>query len=599
MSFYEELKRRNVAKVAVLYVIASWLLLQVTDVLSSLLPVPEWAGSLVVMLLLLGFFPVMIFSWVYELTPEGLKREKDIDRSQSISPETGRKINVLIIVLLVLAIGAVVVDRLMPETATIAQTPTIEGSDAAPDRSIAVLPFVNMSDDASNEFFSDGISEELLNLLSKIPELRVTSRSSAFAFKGEKIDIPEVAQKLNVAHILEGSVRKAGNRVRITAQLIEARSDTHLWSETYDRTLDDIFVVQDEIAAAVVTQLKMALLGDMPKTLETDPEAFALYLQARQLHRQASVDNLKNAIEMFEDALAIDPNFVPAWNGLSVSYSNLAGRGIPLDEGNAKARAATEQALAIDPDNAWAHTGKGRDARTDGDFLAAAQYYKKALEQEPANTSVLNNSAVMLNLLGRWQEAIPVFEWLAERDPLDAIAFGNLAWAYFFVGRLEEAQAPSDKALALSPGSPTWRRLRVFLFFFWTNEYAKALEACDSLGDVPQLVAVGLICQAYGYPRIGREEEGEAALAMLEQAHAEDFAYDIAWLYALNDQPDSAIEWLEKAYQLDGKRRLGYAWSDWRLESIRDDPRFQALLVKAGVSKEQIMAIEFEVPLPK
>ena len=281
-SFFEELKRRNVVKVAVLYMIASWLLLQVTDVLSSLLPVPEWAGSFVVMLLILGFFPAVIFSWVYEMTPEGLKKEKDIDRSQSITPETGHKINVLIVLLLLLAIGGLVVDRLVPEAEQVADPPPVaETTEEAvqvdpaqlaamkfappPDRSIAVLPFVNMSDDPGNEFFSDGISEELLNLLAKVPELQVTSRSSAFAFKGERIDIPEVAQKLNVAHILEGSVRKAGNQVRITAQLIQARSDTHIWSETYDRTLDNIFAIQDEIASEVVAQLKVTLLGEAPK----------------------------------------------------------------------------------------------------------------------------------------------------------------------------------------------------------------------------------------------------------------------------------------------------------------------------------------------
>jgi hypothetical protein len=215
MSVFEELNRRNVAKVAVLYVVASWLIPQIAEVGVSLLGLPDWIGKTVFLLLALGFPLVLIFSWVYEMTPEGLKKEKDIDRSQSITPETGRKINVLIIVMLALAIGAVVVDRLMPETETVVEmplgeegtgSPELTGTNSAPDNSIAVLPFVNMSDDASNEYFSDGLSEELLNLLAKIPELRVTSRSSAFAFKGEKINIPVIAQKLNVAHVLEGSV---------------------------------------------------------------------------------------------------------------------------------------------------------------------------------------------------------------------------------------------------------------------------------------------------------------------------------------------------------------------------------------------------------
>ncbi len=297
MSFYEELKRRNVAKVAVLYIIAAWLLLQVTDVLSSLLTVPEWTGSLVVLLLLLGFFPVMVFSWVYEITPEGLKREKDIDRSQSISPGTGRKINILIIVMLVLAIGGLIVDRLIPETTPVtdemdmgeaadAQQLTAEKFAPAPDRSIAVLPFVNMSDDAGNEYFSEGISEEILNSLAKVKDLKVAGRTSSFSFKGRNEDLRTIGEALGVTHILEGSVRKAGAHVRITAQLIKADDGFHLWSDTYDRELTDIFAIQDEIAQAIFDQLKLHLTGEQGDirfaASRADVSAYDLYLEAKQ-----------------------------------------------------------------------------------------------------------------------------------------------------------------------------------------------------------------------------------------------------------------------------------------------------------------------------
>ena len=269
MSVIAELKRRNVFRVRILYLVAGWVILQVVELLFGLLGLPAWTNKLLVArLLVLGFVPALIFSWVYELTPEGLKREHEIERNASITAETARKLDLIVVGLLVIAIVVVAVERFIPRTAPIpAATDAapgaspVEAPGQAAAKSIAVLPFVNMSGDAGNEYFADGLSEELLNLLAKIPDLRVAARTSAFKFKGEKIDVKDVAQKLNVAHILEGSVRKSGNKVRITAQLIKAADGYHLWSETYDRTLDDIFVVQDDIAGEVVKALKLTLLG--------------------------------------------------------------------------------------------------------------------------------------------------------------------------------------------------------------------------------------------------------------------------------------------------------------------------------------------------
>jgi len=260
MSLIQELKRRNVIRVGVLYLVAAWLLLQLTDVLSSLLSVPESAGSIVVMLLVLGFFPVVIFAWVYEMTPEGLRREVDIDRSQSVTPDTGKKINTLTTVLLVLAIGGLIADRLIPEPIVDTEVAAVEPVDASSDngsndRSIAVLPFADLSQGQDQQYFTDGLSEELLNLLVRVDELRVASRTSSFAFRGSTLGIPEISKALNVGHILEGSVRKDGDRIRITAQLIEAGTDTHLWSQNFDREFVDIFAIQDEIANAIVNAL--------------------------------------------------------------------------------------------------------------------------------------------------------------------------------------------------------------------------------------------------------------------------------------------------------------------------------------------------------
>ncbi len=278
-SFWGELKRRNVVRVAIAYAVVSWLLLQVADVVLDNIEAPTWVFQAILLLLVIGFPVAIIFAWAFELTPEGLKKEKDVDRSESITHVTGRKLDFVIIGVLVIAVGFLLVDKLY-----LSEGDTVPDEIIATERkSIAVLPFVNMSNDANNEYFSDGISEEILNLLVKVPELRVTSRSSAFSFKGQNLDVPTMAAKLNVVHVLEGSVRKSGNQLRITAQLIDGETDTHLWSETYERELKDVFAIYDEIAAAVVDELKIKLLGEPPKATETNSEAYALYLQGHDI----------------------------------------------------------------------------------------------------------------------------------------------------------------------------------------------------------------------------------------------------------------------------------------------------------------------------
>ncbi|UCC15183.1 MAG: tetratricopeptide repeat protein [Gammaproteobacteria bacterium] len=594
-SFFEELKRRNVIRVAVLYLVASWLLLQVTDVLSSLLPVPEWAGSLVVMLLILGFLPAMIFSWVYEMTPEGLKKEKDIDRSQSITPETGHKINVLIIVLLVLAIGGLIADRLMPETATVAETPLIEEtelSEATPDRSIAVLPFVNMSDDASNEFFSDGISEELLNLLAKIPELHVTSRSSAFAFKGEKIDIPEVAQKLNVAHVLEGSVRKAGNQVRITAQLIEARSDKHLWSETYDRKLDDVFAVQDEIAAEVVTQLKITLLGEVPTIEETDPEAYSLYLQARHARYQRTPESYEKAVALFEQALAIVPDYAAAWTGLGEVYAIQSGSGLrPREEGFRLADEAAEKALAIAPDYAPVHALLAFLANSRNDPISAARHYERALELEPTNVEILIQAAVKLRELGRLDESIRILDYVVARDPVNPSGFTSQATLYLYTGRLDEAIASYRKALSLSPGVGQAHSLIGYALLL-KGEPEAGLAEIEKDPSVWRLIGLPM-----AYHALGQTAESDAALAELIEKWEQDAAYNIAYVFAYRGETDLAFEWLDKAVLYNDPGLIDIATTP-EFDNIHGDPRWLPFLESIGMAPEQLAAIEFEVAIP-
>ncbi len=291
MSLFEELKRRNVIRVGTAYAVTAWLLIQVSETILPLFGFDASSLRLVVIVLAIGFVLVITFSWAFELTPEGLKRESEVDRSPSIIANTSKQLDRLIMVVLTLALGYFAFDKFVldpsRDAAREAEVALQARSDALVesygDKSIAVMPFADMSPDKDQEYFSDGLAEELINLLAKIPGMRVISRSSAFSFKDQSMDIPSIAKQLQVSHILEGSVRKAGDQVRITVQLIDAASDTHLWSETYDRKLNDIFAIQDEISAQVVAQLKLTLLGSAPSTRQTSPEAFALFLQARYL----------------------------------------------------------------------------------------------------------------------------------------------------------------------------------------------------------------------------------------------------------------------------------------------------------------------------
>ncbi|MFQ5981831.1 MAG: tetratricopeptide repeat protein, partial [Woeseiaceae bacterium] len=479
MSLFSELKRRNVLRVAIAYLAASWLLIQVVGLLFPIFGLSDILIRLVVIILAIGFPAILIFSWVYELTPEGLKLERDVDRSRSIA----------IIVFLTLALGYFAFDKFVLDPTrdakreqTVAQQARSDALvESFGDKSIAVLPFVNMSTDAEQEYFSDGISEELLNLLTKIPELRVISRSSAFSYKGKDIDIPTIAEQLNVAHVLEGSVRKAGNQVRITAQLVEARSDTHLWSETYDRTLDDIFATQDDIAARVVEELKLTLLrNDALSVRKTDPEAYALFLQARHIRLQNKPEAFETALQLYQQALTIDPDYPPALEGLAEIYVYQGLIGVrPPDEAHRHAREAIDRALAVDPDSGVGAAGLGWLAILyDHDMVASARHFERALMLDPTDLDIIDGVAYLAEALGRLDTAVAFKEYAVARDPAGPVGHFDLAIAYLKVGRPDDAAASVRTALALHPGHfGAWHVLGLALLS--KGETQEAVEAIE------------------------------------------------------------------------------------------------------------------------
>ena len=452
-----------------------------------------------------------------------------------------------------------------------------------------------MSDDASNEYFSDGISEELLNLLTKIPELRVISRSSAFSYKGKDIDIPTIAAQLNVAYVLEGSVRKAGNQVRISAQLIDARSDTHLWSGTYERTLDDIFATQDEIAARVVEQLKLTLLGDAPTVQATDPEAYALVLQARYVGHQVTTDSLDKSIALLEQALAIDPDYAAAWAGLASVYTRQAGLGLrPYEEAFTLAREAASQSLTLDPAYAPAYRNLGWIAQDyDRDFVAAARHDERALAMEPANTDIIGSAATMAASLGRLDQAIALAEYAAARDPVNPIAIARLGLTYRDAGRLDEAIASLRTTLTLSPGYIGAQNF-IGTALLLKGEPESALAAMQK--EVSE--AWRLIGLVVAHHALGQAAASDAAPATLIEKYEKQWAYNIAYVLAFRDEADRAFEWLDKAvaYNDPGLSEIA---TEPLFANIRSDPRWLPFLESIGKSPEQLAAIEFKVALPE
>ena len=591
MQLFIELQRRNVFRVAIGYIVSSWLLAQVADLVLENIESPDWVMQTIMLVLALGFPIVVFFSWAYEVTPEGIKREAEIDRTQSITHVTGRRLDRAIVVVLVIALAYFAIDKfflsaareaaLIEATTRAATEQASDEPEAAPesDKSIAVLPFVNMSDDASNEYFSDGISEELLNLLSKIPELRVTSRSSAFSFKGQNIHIPTVAKKLNVAYVLEGSVRKAGNRVRITVQLIEANSDVHMWSDSYDRELDDIFAIQDEIAGKVVSVLQVQLLGALPVSTETDSEAYSHYLRGKHFLESAGRKSTQDSEDSFRKALAIDPAFAPAWAGLSRTLRARANWGlIDLDTGTEEARQAVLKALQLDDTlaDAWAMLAHIQWVY-DWDWNVAEGTTRTALLHGPHDARALEIASNVARSLGQFEEALKYALAAAEVDPLSPFILRNLGLTYWSMKRFDLAEDAFRRVLDLYPdreGAPASVALHVIL----QGRPEEAWQLLQSeKSEIFRTRASALVLHD-----LGKSDEARQSNQYVIDNAGDWLAYQIAENFAYMGDVDAAFRWLEITFeQRDGG--MTYILIDPMLIILHDDSRWEPLLLKVGL----------------
>jgi TolB-like protein/Tfp pilus assembly protein PilF len=509
------------------------------------------------------------------------------------------------LVVVVVALGAFVVFRpsAKPEPApvptAVAQTTptpkTAEPANTADDKSIAVLPFIDMSQAKDQEYFSDGLAEELLNLLAKVPALQVTSRSSAFFYKGKDIKLAQVARELNVAHILEGSVRKSGNHLRITAQLIDARTDKHIWSETYDRSLDDIFAVQDEIAAAVVAELKVSLLGAAPKAKAADPKAYALFLQARQMQRQLTPEGLAQAVALNQQALAIDPNLAAAWNSLAQCYAVQSDFGLRSnEEGYRLAREAAKKAVAADPNSALGYALLGGVASAyDDNLQAAASNFEHALALEPTNTDIITDAMRFARGLGRPEQVIRLGEYVVAHDPVNTLAHATLGGSYARAGRYDEALASFQISLRLAPGRSLAHYSTGVVLLAKGDPKAALAEMLQEPAGSWHLDGLTL-----AYHALGKKAESDAALAELIAKYQKESAWNIAYDYAYRGEADKAFEWLEKAivYRDPG---ISLTAMQWLFANIQQDPRWLPFLRKIGRAPDQLAAVKFDVKLPE
>jgi TolB-like protein/Tfp pilus assembly protein PilF len=459
-SFFAELKRRNVYKVAVAYAVASWLLIQIATQVFPFFEIPNWAVRLVVLLLIAGFPVALVFSWAFEITPEGIKRESEITSDKSITHHTGRKIVALTIALAVIAAGLLAYQLWgSRRSATVEKNVPLENAASIPAKSIAVLPFDNLSDDKSNAYFAEGIQDEILTRLSKIAALKVISRTSTQKYKSAPDNLRDVGKQLGVANILEGSVQKIANAVHVNVQLIKVATDEHLWAESYNRKLDDVFGVEGEVASAIAAQLDTKLSGTEKKAVTDKPTentaAYDAYLRGLNIeHNNYSYDSYVQAERNYLRAVELDPDFGVAWARLAILRSFLNFNAIDLNTYTADSvKQAADRAMALAPDagESWIAQGSYR-YRILRDFNSALAAYDEARKRLPNSALVYEYRGFVLRRLGRWQEAEASYKKALELDPLDVqllTSVGNEF--YLYSRRFDDALASVDRALQVAP----------------------------------------------------------------------------------------------------------------------------------------------------
>lgn len=574
-NYISELKRRNVFKASVAYIIIAWIIIQVASIALPTFDAPPFVLKTILFLMVIGFPLILVFAWAFELTPDGFKKTKEVKLKESITPQTSSRINKVIIALLSLAVILLLFNQfwIIPNNNT--------DSINKDGKSIAVLAFTDMSPEQDQEYFSDGISEELLNLLAKIPELRVISRTSSFSYKGKNETLETIGKELNVSHILEGSVRKSGNKLRITAQLIKVADGSHLWSETYDRNMEDIFKIQDEIAEVVIKQLKIKLLGDIKKTKEVDPEAYSLYLQANYFYQQSSDEEIIKAEETVRQSLAIDSTYAPSWNLLSriirESAFNLSQ--LPFKTGLELAIAAAQKAIDIDNKYAPAYAMLSILYLTDLNFESARENITKAMMLDGGNAFVVSSAALNAGYSGRIKEAIEIYHKSIQLDPLRYRLYLNLGIGYYWINRLDDAYDAVQKYMFYSPNAAIHHSVNSKILI-GQGKYADAiLEAEKETNEFFNLYARNLALFA-----LEKHIEADSLLIQMIETYGKTHWSNIAEIYAFRGEIDNAFKWLNISFE-QSDNNLIEAVNEPTFNNLHNDPRWHILLDKMKLPK--------------
>ncbi len=590
--FLEQLKHRNVIRVGILYLVVCWLILDPIHVLFHMLDVPVWANRLVVVLMAVGFPAVLLFAWVYEITPEGLKQTVEVDPQRSIRKLTGQRLNRAIVVVMAVALAYFVVDKfwlskhVTSERSAGQAVPVTVGADpaftAVSDKSIAVLPFTDMSEKKDQEYFADGMSEEILDLLSRIPGIRVIGRTSSFQFKGRSGDLRTIGRDLGAAYVVEGSVRKSGDRLRVTAQLIGARDGSHLWSETYDESAGDVLKVQDQIAVGLVRALQVAVGADdlqMSPALKST-EAYDLYLRGRHAADRSDRQGFEAAIGYFQQALEVDPTSERAALWLALAQNSLALWGfVPPRQGFDSARESAHRALKLNPRSGVAHAILASIRSVyDWDWQSAERESEQAVMLEPRSSLVLGLAGLAHSGF-RWDESARLLLASLALDPLTAGWREELGNIRYRQGRLSEAEAELRKVLELSA---TYGEAHFYLGRILLAEGRREAALEEMQREAPESGRdAGL---AIIYHALGRKGDSDAALARLTSDRASDAAYEIAEAHAFRGEVDEAFAWLNRAYQQ--KDVEMYAIKDEPLlRALEPDTRYNAFMRKMNLSE--------------
>ncbi len=596
MTFLAELKRRNVIRMAGLYLVAAWLLVQVGATLLPVFAAPAWAMKALVSILAIGLVPALLFAWVFELTPDGLKRDAEVPATDSIAPRIARRMNHAILVILVLALGYFAFDKfvLAPqrEAALQAQVARAQARKPAPAavvdaKSIAVLPFVNMSGDASQDYFSDGITEEILNALAQVPGLQVAGRTSAFAFKGKAEDLRKVGEALGVAVVLEGSVQKAGDQVRITAQLIDVRSGFHLWSDKYDRKLTDIFAVEDEISRAIADKLQAQLANGGLTRKPVDPRAHDAYLRGLSLIA-ARGPGLRDAVAAFQSAVQIAPEYAQAWGAMAQAQALYPAYGLgSMHDAFSQALANAQHALELNPDTASALVAQGMVYSNQRQWAKADAAFMRALALAPNDAEAVNQYAQFLAATGNFKQALVEAERAQKLDPLvpmNGIVRGGLL---HLLKRKDEAWAQFQRSAADFPRN--WKvQLNAAYFALimqrnvdaerYTHQFIASTDMDTQTASEFMALVRGIADPALHARTAQRLKSLPFWLKYRDEAAPWDYA---SWLCQLDDCA-SALPVIEGIAAKDVDFEPGSVW--WpAFDPIRNDPRFKAVLKKMGL----------------